>query len=158
MAEELSIYCDKFNRLPDSQFGSRKGLGTCDALLTLSHDLQSLDRGHESRVVAIDFSSAFDVNHKAQIYNLQLLGVGGSLLSISKFLTNQLQCVVVDGAALLLCLLLLVFLRAVSLDLYFLTFLFLTWALTSKISLFHMLVIQLYTPLFTLLATEVKLH
>lgn len=49
------------------------------------------------------------------------------------------------------------FLREVSLDLYFWTFLFLTWTITSKISLFHMLMIQLYASLFTLLATEVNL-
>lgn len=100
LAKRLSQYCNKFRVLPDSQFGFRKGLGTCDALLTLTHGLQSsLDRGHESRAVAIDFSSAFDiVNHKALLYKLQLYGIGGNLLSIFKdFLTNRTQRVSVDG-------------------------------------------------------------
>lgn len=100
LARRLSSYCNHLDFIPKSQFGFRKGLGTCDALLTLSHDLQSsLDKGYESRVVAIDFSSAFDlVNHKALLYKLQLMGIGGSLLSIFKdFLTDRSQRVVVDG-------------------------------------------------------------
>ena len=45
----------------------RKGLGTCDALLCLSHTLQSaLESGQEVRIVQIDVSAAFDrVNHQA---------------------------------------------------------------------------------------------
>ena len=101
LAKRLSQYCNKHCLIPDSQFGFRKGLGTCDALLTLTHDVQSsLDLGQESRVVAIDFSSAFDiVNHKALVYKLQLYGIGGNLLNIFKdFLTNRTQRVCVDGA------------------------------------------------------------
>ena len=51
--------------LPTTQFNNRKGRGTCDALLCLSHTLQSaLESGQESRIVQIDFSAAFDmVNH-----------------------------------------------------------------------------------------------
>ena len=46
-------------------FAYRKGLGTCDALLCVSHTLQSaLESGQEARIVQIDFSAAFDrVNH-----------------------------------------------------------------------------------------------
>ncbi|KAK3894304.1 hypothetical protein Pcinc_001927 [Petrolisthes cinctipes] len=100
LARRLNSYCNNNDLIPISQFGFRKGLGTCDALLTLSHALQSsLDKGYESRVVAIDFSSAFDrVNHKALLHKLQLIGIGGSLLSIFKeFLMNRSQCVVIDG-------------------------------------------------------------
>ena len=100
LAKRLIQYCDSIGAIPDTQFGFRKGLGTCDALLTLTHDLQSsLDCRHESRIVAIDFSSAFDiVNHKALIYKLQLLGIGGSLLNIFRnFLTNRSQRVSLDG-------------------------------------------------------------
>lgn len=51
----------------------------------MSHDQQStIDRGHESRVDDIDFNSAFDLNHRTIPDNLQLLGIGGSLLSICK--------------------------------------------------------------------------
>ena len=101
LAKRLSLYCEKYSIISDTQFAYRKGLGTCDALLTLTHSLQtSLDLGQESRAVAIDFSSAFDiVNHKALIYKLQLHGIGGNLLHIFKdFLTNRTQSVSVDGA------------------------------------------------------------
>ena len=52
--------------LPTTQFAYRKGLGTCDALLCVSHTLQSaLERGQEARIVQIDFSAAVDrVNHQ----------------------------------------------------------------------------------------------
>ena len=51
--------------LPTTQFAYRKGLGTCDALLFVSHTLQSaLESGQEPWIVQIDFSAAFDkVNH-----------------------------------------------------------------------------------------------
>ena len=46
--------------LPTTQFAYRKGLGSCDALLCLSHTLQSsLESGKEARIEQIDFS-AFD--------------------------------------------------------------------------------------------------
>ena len=52
--------------LPTTQFAYRKGLGTCDALLCVSHTLQNaLESGQEARIVQIDFSAAFDrVNHQ----------------------------------------------------------------------------------------------
>ena len=51
--------------LPTTQFAYWKGLGTCAALLCVSHTLQSaLESGHEAWIVQIDFSAAFDtVNH-----------------------------------------------------------------------------------------------
>ena len=51
--------------LPTTQFSYRNGLGTCDALLCVSHTLQSaLESGQEARIVQIDFRAAFDrVNH-----------------------------------------------------------------------------------------------
>ena len=53
--------------LPTSQFAYQKDLGTSDALLCVSHTLQSaLESGHEARIVQIDFSAAFDtINHQA---------------------------------------------------------------------------------------------
>ena len=63
-----------------TQFACRKGLGTCDALLCVSHTLQS---GQEARIVQIYFSAAFDrVNHLGILYNLCSVGIGGSVLSI----------------------------------------------------------------------------
>ena len=45
-------------------------LGTCGALLCVSHTLQSaLESGKEARIVQIDFSAAFDrVNHQGILY------------------------------------------------------------------------------------------
>lgn len=100
LSRRLSAYCNNFGLIPRSQFGFRKGLGTCDALLTLVHDIQSsLDINHESRAIALDFSSAFDlVNHEALLYKLKSFGIGGNILNVFKdFLSNRMQRVSVDG-------------------------------------------------------------
>ena len=79
-----------------------KGLGTCDALLCVSHSLQSaLESGQEARIVQIDFSAAFDrVNHKGILYRLCSMGIGGSVLFIlAQFLSNRSQHVMVDGCS-----------------------------------------------------------
>ena len=51
-------------------------LGTYDALLCVSHALQSaLQSGQEARIVQIDFSAAFDrVNHQGSLYRLSSVG------------------------------------------------------------------------------------
>ena len=53
-----------------TQFAYRKGLGTRDALLCVSHTRQSaLESGQDARIVQIDFSAAFDrVNHQGFLY------------------------------------------------------------------------------------------
>ena len=86
--------------LQTTQFAYRKGLGTCDALLCVSHTLQSgLESAQEARIVLIDFSAAFDrVNHQGILYKLYFVGVGSSVLSIlTQFLSNRSQRVIVDG-------------------------------------------------------------
>ena len=83
-----------------TQFAYRKGLGTCDALLCISHTLQSaLESGQEARIVQIDFSTAFDrVNHQGIMYKLCFVGFRGSVLSIlTQFLSDRSQYVMVDG-------------------------------------------------------------
>ena len=85
--------------LPTTQFAYRKGLGTCDALLCVSHALQSaLESGQEARIVQIDFSATFDrVNHQGILYRLCSVGIGGSELSIlTEFLSNRSKHVMVD--------------------------------------------------------------
>ena len=54
----------------------------------------------ESYLVQLDFSAAFDrVSHNSLLFTLKSIGVGGSVLSISReFLSNRRQRVVVDGA------------------------------------------------------------
>ena len=70
--------------LPTTQFAYRKGVGTCDALLYVSHTLQSaLESGQEARIVQIDFNAILDsVNHLGILYKLCSVGIGGSVLSI----------------------------------------------------------------------------
>ena len=83
--------------LPTTQFAYRKGLGTCDALLCVSHS--ALESGREARIVQNDFSAAFKrVNHQGILYRLCSVGIGGSVSSIlTQFLSNRSQHVVVDG-------------------------------------------------------------
>ena len=86
--------------LPTTQFAYQKGLGTCDALLCVSHTLQSaLESEQEAMIVQIDFSAVFDrVNHQGILYQLCSVGIGGSVLSIlTQFLSNRSQQVMVDG-------------------------------------------------------------
>ena len=78
--------------LPSTQFAYRKGLGTCDALLSVSHTLQSaLESGQEARIVQIAFSAAFDgANHQGIFNKPCSVGIGRSVLSIlTQFLSNR---------------------------------------------------------------------
>ena len=100
LAKRLTRFLDSNKLLPQMQFGFRKGVGTSDALLFITHNLQaSLDAGRESRLVSLDFSSAFDrVNHEALLFKVRSLGIGGCLLElIVEFLSNRRQRVSVDG-------------------------------------------------------------
>ena len=86
--------------LPTIQFAYRKDLGTCDALLCMSHTLQSaLESGQEARIVQIYFSAAFDrANHQGMLYMICSIGIGGSVMSIlTHFLSNQSQHDILDG-------------------------------------------------------------
>ena len=63
--------------LPTTQFAYRKGLGTFNALLCVSHTLQSaFESGQKAMIVQIDFSAAFDnVNHLGILYKLCSVGI-----------------------------------------------------------------------------------
>ena len=100
VAGRLRRFMEHCGVLPTTQFAYRKGLGTCDALLCVSHTLQSaLESGQEARIMQIDFSAAFDrVIHQGILYRLSSLGIGGSVLSVlTQFLSNRSQFVLVDG-------------------------------------------------------------
>ena len=57
----LGRFMERSGVLPTTQFAYRKGLGTCDALLCVSHTLQSaLESGLEALIVQIDFSATFE--------------------------------------------------------------------------------------------------
>ena len=84
----LTVHLEQFMEhcgvLPTTQFAYQKGLGTCDALLCVSHTLQSaLESGQKARIVQIDFRAAFDrVNHQGILYRLSSVCIGGSALSV----------------------------------------------------------------------------
>ena len=81
MSVRLGRFMKRSGVLPTTQFAYWKGLGTCDALLRVSHTLQSaLESGQDARIVQIDFSAAFDrVNHLGILYKLCSVGIGGSV-------------------------------------------------------------------------------
>ena len=96
----LGRFMERSGELPTTQFAYRKGLGTCDALLCVSHTLQSaLESGQEAQIAQIDFGAVFDrVNHLGIFYKLCSAGIGGSVLSmLTQFLSNQSQQLMVDG-------------------------------------------------------------
>ena len=85
--------------LPTTQFAYRKGLGTCDTILCISHTLQSvLESGQEARILQIDFSAPFI--YQGILCQLCSVGIGGSVLYIlTQFISNRSQHVRVDGVA-----------------------------------------------------------
>ena len=100
MSVHLGRFMERSGVLPTTQFAYRKGLGTCDALLCMSHTLHSaLESWQEARIVLIDFSAAFDrVSHLCILYKLCSMSIGASVLSIlAQFLTYRSQQVMVDG-------------------------------------------------------------
>ena len=61
MSVLLGQFMERSGVLPPTQYAYRKGLGTCDALLCISHTLQSaLESGQEDRIVQIDFSATME--------------------------------------------------------------------------------------------------
>ena len=102
MSVRLGRFMERSGVLPTTQFAYRRGLGTCDALLCMSHRLQSaLESGQEARIVQIDFSASFDrVNHQGIMYKLCSVGIGGFVLStciLTQFRSNPSQYIMVDG-------------------------------------------------------------
>ena len=100
MSVRLGQFLERSGVLPSTQFAYWKGLGTYDALLCVSHTLESaLESGQEDRIVQIDFSAAFDrVKNRGILYKLCSVGIGGSTLSVlTQFLSNRSQHVLVDG-------------------------------------------------------------
>ena len=82
----LYKFDDFIKVFPNTQVGFRKGLVTTDALLLLTHNLQSsLEERAESRTFSLDFCSAFDlVNHQDLLYKLKSMGVGVTVFNIFK--------------------------------------------------------------------------
>ena len=58
MSVRLERFMECRDVLPTTHLADRKSLGTCDALLSVAHTLQSaLEMGQEARIVQIDFSA-----------------------------------------------------------------------------------------------------
>ena len=88
----LGRFMERSGVLPTTQFAYRKDLDTYDALLCMSHTLQSaLESEQEARIVQINFCAAFDrVNHLGILYKLCSMGIGGSVMSIlTQFQSNR---------------------------------------------------------------------
>ena len=104
VAGKLSNFLERNSLLLPSKFLYRRGLGTCDALLTLSHHLQvALARGMEGRLVRLDFPAVQLCNNNTYINRvshrcLLSLGIWGQFLSIvSELLGDRRQRVSLDG-------------------------------------------------------------
>ena len=74
LAKHLNAYVETDDLFPSLQFGFRKGLGTCDALLTITSAVwKSLDTGCSVCMIVPDYSSAFDrVNQPGQSWGSYL--------------------------------------------------------------------------------------
>ena len=58
LAKRLNEFAENNNLFPNQQFGFRKGLGACDAVLTISDRVQkALDSGSDACMVGLDFSA-----------------------------------------------------------------------------------------------------
>ena len=94
MTGKSSHFLIRYNLLLPSWFLYRKGLGSCDALLTFSYQQQvALSRSMEGRLIQLDFSSAFDrISYRNLLYKLRSIGIGVQFLPIvSEFLSERRQ-------------------------------------------------------------------
>ena len=84
-------FMERSGVLPTTQFAYQKCLGTCDALLCMSHTLQSvLESGKNARIVQINFSAAFHRDNHLGILYICSVGIWGFVLSIlTQFPSNR---------------------------------------------------------------------
>ena len=75
----LDNFLSKHNILHENQFGFRRGLSTCTALLQLIDEVSnSVDNKKIAMGVFIDLARAFDtVNHNILLQNWNIMGLGG---------------------------------------------------------------------------------
>ena len=100
IANRLAIFINKHHLLSNRQFGFRPNRSTNDILLHMSTSWQqSLDRGSDTFIVALDIAGAFDrVWHSGLITKLRSFGVNGILLNLlHDYLQNRSQHVIVSG-------------------------------------------------------------
>ena len=86
--------------LPTTQFAYRKGLGTCDVLLCVSHTLQSALEGRRPGLCRSTSALLLIGSTIREFSKLSSVGSGGSVLSVlTQFLFNRSQYVLVDGCS-----------------------------------------------------------
>ena len=93
-------HLDKNNLLSDFQYGFRSCRSTADVLTVITHRIsEALDRGFESRAIALDISKAFDkVWHAGLLLKLSSYGISGKVFAtIKSFLCNRSFKVVING-------------------------------------------------------------
>jgi len=98
--QRLNNYLEKNNILHENQFGFRKGLSTCTALLQLIDELaSSVDKKRITVGVFIDLAKAFDtVDHRILLQKLEHYGIRGNVLAMfASYIGNRKQYVTIDG-------------------------------------------------------------
>ena len=101
VAVGIGRFMEHYGVLPTTQFAYRKGLGTRDALLCVSHTLQSaLESGQEARIVQMT-SALLLIGSTIREFSISLalwvLGALCCLHVLTQFLFNRSQYVLVDG-------------------------------------------------------------
>ena len=80
--DRLISFFDRFSLFCPTQFGFRRGMSTCDAMVHLTEQIyNSLDNRSHTFAILIDFKKAFDtVNHGILLKKLQSYGIRGTQL------------------------------------------------------------------------------
>lgn len=94
MRKRLVKYLDNINFFNHSQFGFRKGMGTEDALLSVTDKIyNNFNTNTKTTGLFIDFKTAFDlVDHNILLSKLEASGIRGVALSwFNSFLSNRAQ-------------------------------------------------------------------
>jgi hypothetical protein len=95
----ITKHMEKNNLLHPEQHGFRRQRSCETQLIGLVDELtQELENGHQTDVIALDFSKAFDkVNHSLLVHKLKRYGITGAINTwIASFLSNRQQSVIVD--------------------------------------------------------------
>ena len=93
-------FLSTYNLLSSKQSGFRPGDSTINQLLKICHNIYStLDTGEEILAIFIDFTKAFDrVWTEGLLHKIKRIGITGKLyLWLESYLSNRMQCVVLNG-------------------------------------------------------------
>jgi len=102
LASQLLNHINKFNILPQTQSGFRRGYGCATALINITDDvLRNTNDGRLTALVLLDYSKAFDtINHEVLLSILRYIGLGVSAVSLfTNYLSERRQKVVLCGKA-----------------------------------------------------------